>query len=44
LILAGRFKRKLEGRIDRRFAAWKKGLQIQSFEIIRAEKISELLK
>ena len=44
LILLGKLKHKIDRRIDERFSAWKKGLQIQSFEIVRAEKISEVLK
>jgi len=44
LILMGKFKLKIDRRIDERFRAWKKGLQIQSLEIVRAEKIRGLLK
>ena len=44
LILIGKFKHKIDQRIEERFKGWKKGLQIQSFEIVRAEKINELLK
>jgi len=44
LILIGKLKRKINRRIEERFTGWKKGLHIQSFEIVRADKISELLK
>ncbi len=44
LILMGKFKHKIDQRIEERFKGWKKGLQIQSVEIVRAEKINELLK
>jgi small-conductance mechanosensitive channel len=44
LILMGKLKHKIEQRIDKRSKAWEKGLKIQSQEIVRAEKISELLK
>jgi len=44
LILIRKFKQKIDRRIEARFTGWKKGIQIQSFEIVRADKISELLK
>ena len=44
LIFLGKFKHKIDRRIDARFTGWKKGLQIQSFEIVRGEKINEMLK
>ena len=44
LILIGKLKHKIEQRVEERFKGWKKGLQIQSVEIVRAEKINEFLK
>jgi hypothetical protein len=44
LILIGKFKQKINRRIEERFTGWKKGIQVQSFEIVRADKIGELLK
>ena len=44
LIIIGKFKYKIDQRIEDRFKTWKKGLQIQSVEILRAESINELLK
>ncbi|MCJ7542798.1 MAG: mechanosensitive ion channel family protein [Desulfobacterales bacterium] len=44
LILIGKLKHKIDQRIEERFKSWKKGIQIQSVEILRAEKINELLK
>jgi small-conductance mechanosensitive channel len=44
LTLLGKIKHKIDQRIEERFKAWKKGLQIKSIEIVRAEKINELLK
>ncbi len=44
LLLIVKLKQKIERRIDDRFGTWKKGIHIQSVEIIRAEKISEVLK
>ena len=38
LILMGKFKHKIDQRIEERFKAWKKGINIQSFELVRAEK------
>ena len=44
LILIGKIKHIIDQRIEERFQSWKKGLQIKSVEIVRAEKIHELLK
>ena len=44
LILFGKIKRKIDQRIEEHFQSRKKGLQIKSVEIVRAEKINELLK
>ena len=44
LILIGKIKHIIDQRIEERFQSWKKGLQIKSVEIMRAEKIHELLK
>jgi small-conductance mechanosensitive channel len=44
LILIEKFKHKIDQRIEERFKTWKKGIQIQSVEIVRAEKINDLLK
>ena len=44
LILIGKIKHKIDQRIEERFKGWKKGIQIKSVEIVRAEKINELLK
>ena len=44
LTLIGKIKRKIDQRIEERFKSWKKGLQIKSVEIVRVEKINELLK
>jgi len=44
LTLIGKIKHIIDQRIEERFKSWKKGLQIQSVEIVRAEKIHELLK
>ena len=44
LILIGKVKNKIDLRIEEQFRGWKKGIHIQSFEIVRADKIGELLK
>jgi small-conductance mechanosensitive channel len=44
LTLFGKIKHIIDRRIEERFQSWKKGLQIKSVEIVRAEKIHELLK
>ena len=44
LILFGKIKRKIDQRIEEHFQSRNKGLQIKSVEIVRAEKINELLK
>jgi hypothetical protein len=44
LALIGKIKHKIDQRIEERFKSWKEGLQIKSVEIVRAEKINELLK
>jgi len=44
LILISKFKHKIDSRIDSRYKGWKKGIQIQSVEIVRAEQINKLLK
>lgn len=44
LTLIGKIKHIIDQRIEERFQSWKKGLQIKSVEIVRAEKIHELLK
>jgi len=44
LILIRKFKHKIDSRIDDRYKGWKKGIQIQSVEIVRAEQINKLLK
>lgn len=44
LILLAKLKTRIDRAIDKRFKAWKKGLQIQSLEIIQAGKINGLLK
>ena len=44
LTLIGKIKHEIDQRIEERFKAWKQGLQIKSVEIVRAEKINELLK
>jgi len=44
LIVIGKFKHKIDRRIDERFKVWKKGLKVQSLEIVRAERIGEVLK
>ncbi|MCJ7542880.1 MAG: hypothetical protein MUO88_24805, partial [Desulfobacterales bacterium] len=44
LTLIGKIKHKIDQRIEEGFKSWKKGLQIKSVEIVRVEKINELLK
>ncbi|MGW8325743.1 MAG: hypothetical protein ACWGNI_08535, partial [Desulfobacterales bacterium] len=44
LILIRKFKHKIDSRIDDRYKGWKKGIQIQKVEIVRAEQINKLLK
>jgi len=44
LTLIGKIKHIIDHHIEERFKSWKKGLQIKSVEIVRAEKIHELLK
>jgi small-conductance mechanosensitive channel len=44
LILIRKFKHKIDIRIDDRFKGWKKGIQIQKVELVRAEQINKLLK
>ena len=44
LILISKFKHKIKNRIEDRFKTWKKGIQIQSVELVRAEHINNLLE
>jgi len=44
LIIISKFKHKIDRRIDDRFKEWKKGIRIQSIEIVRAEHINKLLE